>query len=382
MRACWRGVCTQDRARARERARAARRAGHGGGAATASALLGHEGVLAVASLLAVKGQRRLLLVRLLLLLDDRARPRAPRPRSGRGSGRAAVLGLVVGVGALLAELALPLGKLLHRHRAPAHRDPRSLLLALVLHSVHATTHEPRAACRQVLGIGWACRGRDWARRRCCAAVSRVRSRARAPGASACLLRSAAPPVKRRVLSRALLGLHAVSERARDRQEQCDGGGRTVPKLYGPGVEAAHVRPRQQPHRGWHPRVSPGGQRGPSIQATRPRTSTRMRSYAFHAPAHARAHTLSHTHACTHARTHTHAHRLVAYQGCRIIGVLSNLEREKYGDELRERLARHGALQTITAAMGAHMVSLCVCVCVCVSVCVCTYAITLIIVTIC
>ena len=144
MRVCWRGVCTQDRARARERARAARRAGHGGGAATASALLGHEGGLAVARLLAVKGQRRLLLVRLLLLLDDRARPRAPRPRSGRGSGRAAVLGLVVGVGALLAELALPLGKLLHRHRAPAHRDPRSLLLALVVHgaSVHATTHEP------------------------------------------------------------------------------------------------------------------------------------------------------------------------------------------------------------------------------------------------
>ena len=97
--------------------------------------------------------------------------------------------------------------------------------------------------------------------------------------------------------------------------------------------------------------------------------------------HTHTHSLSLTHACTHARTHTHAHRLVAYQGCRIIGVLSNLEREKYGDELRERLARHGALQTITAAMGAHMVSLCVCVCVCVSVCVCTYAITLIIVTI-
>ena len=73
-------------------------------------------------------------------------------------------------------------------------------------SVHATTHERCTvtawACRHVLGIGWACRGRDWARRRCCAAVSRVRSRARALGASACLLRSAAPAVKRRVLSRA------------------------------------------------------------------------------------------------------------------------------------------------------------------------------------
>ena len=51
-----------------------------------------------------------------------------------------------------------------------------------------------------------------------------------------------------------------------------------------------------------------------------------------------------------------AYRLVAYQGCRIIGVLSNLEREKYGDELRDRLARHGALETITKAMGAHLVS--------------------------
>ena len=50
-----------------------------------------------------------------------------------------------------------------------------------------------------------------------------------------------------------------------------------------------------------------------------------------------------------------AYRLVAYQGCRIIGLLSNLEREKYGNELRDRLARHGALETVTRAMGAHMV---------------------------
>ncbi len=51
-----------------------------------------------------------------------------------------------------------------------------------------------------------------------------------------------------------------------------------------------------------------------------------------------------------------AYRLVAYQGCRIIGLLSNLEREKYGNELRDRLARHGALETVTRAMGAHLVS--------------------------
>ena len=48
-------------------------------------------------------------------------------------------------------------------------------------------------------------------------------------------------------------------------------------------------------------------------------------------------------------------RLIAFQGCRIIGLLSNFERDKYGNELRDRLARHGALETVTRAMGAHLV---------------------------
>ena len=31
---------------------------------------------------------------------------------------------------------------------------------------------------------------------------------------------------------------------------------------------------------------------------------------------------------------------------------------RYGNELRDRLARHGALETVTRAMGAHLVSSC------------------------
>lgn len=48
--------------------------------------------------------------------------------------------------------------------------------------------------------------------------------------------------------------------------QCDCRGRTVPEFDDSSVEAAHVRSCQQPHRVGHSRVSPGGQRGPGVQA--------------------------------------------------------------------------------------------------------------------
>jgi len=80
-------------------------------------------------------------------------------------------------------------------------------------------------------------------------------------------------------------------------------------------------------------------------------------------------------------------RLIAFQGCRIIGLLSNFERDKYGNELRDRLARHGALETVTRAMGAHLVCVlrvCVCVCVCASIfsCACACACACVCVCVC
>mmetsp|Transcript_34965 Transcript_34965/g.109313 ORF Transcript_34965/g.109313 Transcript_34965/m.109313 type:complete len:276 (+) Transcript_34965:211-1038(+) len=50
------------------------------------------------------------------------------------------------------------------------------------------------------------------------------------------------------------------------------------------------------------------------------------------------------------------YRLVAFQGCRIVGLLANFDRAKYGDEIRERVAKLGGIAATTMAMGSHMVS--------------------------
>eukprot|EP00960_Hanusia_phi_P075000 768357-Hanusia_phi.AAC.1 len=52
----------------------------------------------------------------------------------------------------------------------------------------------------------------------------------------------------------------------------------------------------------------------------------------------------------------HKYKLVAYQGCRIIGLLANFDRDKYGNEIRERVANLGGITATTMAMGSHMVS--------------------------